>query len=608
MKLGSFISDLPLSEEEFQRLASLLDSDKILLEILQKYGPLRVNKTRKVLAKEFKLKGINDPNLLMKRVIDFLKIGMIGDRRKNQYLREFYGYCFVSYLVDEKPKIQNYMKIAPIGSSSSTFDILKKMIDASEKVGVSLEDIYFLYKYWWFKRMSPDEENTLFKELLVKKENHYSKDSSKEVTEDYVNLVENKVNQYSREIKNSIKELKKEIKALKGTDKETEKKCKDLFKNIETINLSLSETAKSQDLGAIKQGVKKWDDKIRSLEHRIKKEIQDADRSFRSLVSSGQEEIQNKFLENTIEHQKLIDEKIKEVVENEKRKFFEVDFRPVWLEQVEGKREHIAQEEVFLGTWKDYLSSRYDIYLTDEQVVIYHTFLKCMNYSIFSELQILESWIEMLGFEEQTFVESTNPLWTRRLDWIGLSSHLEDQSKARKLGIMKDFDTAIVGAYLVPQISRWCGSSIQDSMHLFLIPSENNPDKMNFNEVVNIAGLFQKEFFPEVTSSRKLPNHKFDLNKYMPRVQEKNFKKWILEPEETIFRKELVDTPEKSLEIKIPEEVLKNFNKLYINLKPYLIEASAKRVAISLSLEPYIRTCYGNEMLGKYIDFVMVFL
>ena len=608
MKLGEYISDLPISEEELKRLKNLIENDEVIQNILNKYGPYRANKYRKYLAKEFKIKGINDVKLINKRVVKLLAIGMLGDKKRNVFLRDFYGYCFVGHLVDEKLTLQNYMKVSNISSNLKTFEILSKMIDDSSKNGFKIEDVYFLYKYWWFKRMSPEEENTLFKEFLVEKVNVESKNSTSEVTKEYVNLVENKVNQYSKDIKNVIKELKKDIKELKGSDKELVSKYKEFIKSIEEINSSLNETVKAQELGSIKQEVKKWDDKIRSLEHRVKKDIQDVDKNFRNRVTVGKEEIQKKFLENSIEHQKLIDEKIKEVVENEKRKFFEVDFRPVWLEQVDGKREHIAQEEVFLGTWKDYLSSRYDIYLTDEQVVVYHTFLKCMNYSIFSELQILESWIEMLGFEEQTFVESTNPLWTRRLDWIGLSSHLEDQSKARKLGIMKDFDTAIVGAYLVPQISRWCGSSIQNSMHLFLIPSENNADKMNFNEVVSIAGLFQKEFLPEMTSSRKLPNHKFDLNKYMPRVQEKNFKRWVLEPEETIFRKELVDTPEKSLGIKIPEEVLKNFNKLYINLKPYLIESSAKRVAISLSVEPYIRVCYGNEMLGKYIDFVMVFL
>ena len=322
-------------------------------------------------------------------------------------------------------------------------------------------------------------------------------------------------------------------------------------------------------------------------------------------MTSEKAAIEERFLQNTTEHQKIIDSKIREIVEDEKRKFFEIDFRPVWLEKAEGKRENIGQEPVFLSAWKAYLSSKYEIYLTDEQLVVAHCMLKTFSYSIFNEEKILQSWLEMLGVEENTFIESANPLWTRRLDWIGLSTHLEDQSHPRRFGIMREFDTAIVGAYLVPQLAKWNKSSIQENIHLYLVPAANSLDKLDYTEIVHLAPVYDMNIAGSCSLEKKIPANQFQLNKYIPRVQEKNLDSWIIRQSEILFREELIVVPSKNFQIDIPLELLDSFNALYPNLNVYLTEQSAKSVALKLTIGGYLTKRYGEEIGSSYVDFVM---
>ncbi|OIQ19958.1 MAG: hypothetical protein BM556_05575 [Bacteriovorax sp. MedPE-SWde] len=633
MKLIDLITSSRISDDEANRILNKMREDDEFYQSLKKHSKYAYDKIYKRLSNTAVKKKYNKKR--MNRFIeDYLKDLKIVGRHDSRYLsayrnlpifiakngfignayRDLYTFLVMG-LVGENDSYRKLLETVEVekvgvkeckdGNEYPTISLFRSILKEAGNFGLGTKDILYIYEVIHFERMTAEEENEVFHEELVGKQNRNSRESSSNTTKELISQVESKIDKVLKEQNVKLKDIKSDIKSLSYKERDLEKNSNTLLQVIDSLKDDIKKTVSLDDIGKIKQDVKSWEDKIRSLEHKMKKEISRLEKEFKSIISSEKSVAEERFLQSTIEHQKIIDSRIREIVEDEKRKFYEIDFRPVWLEKVEGKRENIGQEIVFLSAWKAYLSSKYEIYLTDEQLVVAHCILKTFSCSIFNEEKILQSWLELLDVEENTFIESANPLWTRRLDWIGLSTHLEDQSLPRRFGIMRDFDTAIVGAYLVPQLAKWNKSSIQERIHLYLVPAGNSLDKLDSTEVAHLAPEYDMSIAGSCSLEKNIPTNQFQFNKYIPRVQEKNLKSWIVRQPEILFREELIVVPSKSFQIDIPFELLDSFNSLYPNLDVYLTEQSAKSVALKLTIGGYLSKRYGEEVADSYVDFVM---
>lgn len=624
MKIGESIGKISEEIEEFNRIANLVESKDYVKTFLRNHGndvllkmlnacrdsSIKKYNNKKRADREYgeflqglKINTYTDPKKINGLLIHFKEL---VSNSQNKGIRafsvDFYKMTLREYLIKDYPNLQKLLLTVEIEEREySTIEYLEIVLNNRKQYNVSVESIKVFYELYWFKRLSDEEhlkiskkmdENTILDSQT--KNNALSKKESVKKRDD----VESKKNEMLEK-----RELKRDQALIKRLDRlETEANKMEIFFKSNEKNL---EENKKIDI-SFEHRISKLEKQLSKLENNfdltIKKIQEDYHDSKKTMIKDFElknEEQKNFIFKKYDEALANIDSRIIESIEQSKRELLKINLDTALLPLKGDKVQNIKNEVTFIKFWINYLSDNYEIALSVEEAIIYHSIFKTLSYIVSDKFNIIRSWIESLGFEEDVRIESASPLWMNRLDWLGLSSHLEG-SKRNKLGVISNYNIAIAEAYLIPQLTRWKLSTISSTHKLFLISSIDEKDRLENKEIFTLAGVVPREdLFKFKTNKNLTNNEQFSMSKGMPKVSLDSYVKWILPRSKDSLRREVVDLVQDKFQIKTPEALYENFMSLLSNLEIYFDYLEAVEISLDATLKPYVESYYGGE---KYIQ------
>lgn len=644
MNLGQVVQDTILEESEAIRISKLVSEDQFLKEILKRYGgevleeiigsyrnnykkdklsKKQINKSIQNLENDIGTNALPTTRKKVSRLITNLPRMLTENSPRSGILKRFYQGCLTNYFIKEELELQQLLLEIEddaenvkkeIESTSPAAYVFSMIRQHRVKYMVSNQTLERLYNYWWLNRL--DECDCFWQE------------------DDPVTVLMGEI----KAIKDLIKNISESESEDRAPVENLEKlKAEDIVQNEEFLNLknrvaaieklnedvSLSElgdfTSKVPELESLEGQIKtKLDsngvasivnEKIKASEASDATKLKNAQRILRNELKTEQESFENETISGFNLKIDQINDRITAAFDQANRNFLDINSQITLLPKNDCKQQPLAQEEVFVNAWLHYLSDKYEKAMTLDEVMILHSIFKSLSYVILREEALCKSWVEALGVEEQTAVEIVNPLWVNRLDWLGLSSHLEDSRDNLKLSFVSNFNTAIVDAYLIPTLTKWHSTSSKNYQKMFLLPLVGGEDGLDYKNVYSVAGEVPLSGFSGASLESDLSSKdSFRPGKYMPKVKYKTFLSWIEEEGLSDFRSVLIDIPRERDGIIIPESAYLNFQSLMVNLMKYFSRKESLNISLKICIEPFVRSHYGEEISSNYSDFVKEFL
>jgi hypothetical protein len=331
----------------------------------------------------------------------------------------------------------------------------------------------------------------------------------------------------------------------------------------------------------------------------------DFKKSIIKRIELKNSQVKNEIMQKYDQALENINARIFESIERSTRDLLKINLNTGYLPVVGEKVQSVKNEITFVRFWISYLSKNYEIGLSLEQAVVYHTIFKSLNYIVLDSLTLAKSWIEALGHEENVRQESASPLWVSRLDWLGVATYLESIEK-NKIAIISNYNIAIVDAYLLPQLTRWRLSSQSSSQKVFLVSAVANKDKIENKEIFTIASSVPGEEIIRFDLEKNVSNSEsISVSKGMVKVSFDAYRKWIITSNNHGLRRAIVEIPKDKFQIVIPDFVFENFICLTSNLEIYFSFIASVDISIEATVKQYVVGYYGEEMFVSYKQSVL---
>lgn len=449
-----------------------------------------------------------------------------------------------------------------------------------------------MYELLHFERMHVDREKSLFPTQERKKEEVEVKDT---------------------DLMKRLSELEKDFNQIKKLINSGEKeKESDLIKRVQDAEgRSLSFEKDMENLKGLVGRISEVKKENSRIEEKFTKKIHDVGESIKEITNRQTKDF-NKQLEAAKSNYDVVlaaaisgqNERLLNAIEENKKGFLRINEETKPFRKVSDKHQNIVKENIFISAWHNYLSKSYEINLTLEEAVIYHTLFKSCSYLVVEEFSIAKSWIEALGMEGEAKLDAASPLWVNTLDWYGLFCHLSKESPNLKIGVVTNFDVALTESYLFPTLEKWSWSGKNDNQKLFLV-SSTDISRVTVSNIFSAAISITEDSFSSASLKHDVsPKEPFLLDRYMPKVSSDTLSEWSRPSSFASLRRILVDIPKSKDNILVSEGCYKNFKSVYGNLLKYFTPKSAMSISLSATLEPFLRNNYGEERAINVISYI----
>lgn len=626
MNLHDIIHNCPIEGAELERISTLIQNDENLKSILRKHSKdiwnklfdkyqanlekSNYDKKQRIRSLQGFEKDLGTNNSIPEKkhltIVSNLARDMKDKGRKGSFYRDFYIKTLLKHFCED-PNFSKFLLEFEFDNSQErypTAEIVKAGIDHCIKYGFPKKTVHELYEYVHFERLVPEDEKTIF-------EKHSKDDVLLDVFEDFKSKIQSLEKSIST-IKLEMQEIKRSPpneNIIKHVQIEHSPIPASKFTEIETKIDSLSREIESIKKSTVTSGEFKRE--ISRLEENFNKKNTDTNEDIDDLRSKLTKEILRKNNDLQIEINEKYDNALSELnlrlvkaIEENKKGFLRINEDTKLLSKVGEKFQNILKEPIFVHAWINYLSDKYEINLSLEEAVIYHSIFKSCNYIAVDDFLIVKSWIETLGSEDDTRIDSASPLWVNTLDWYGLLAHLENSNENYKIGILTNFDTALTESYLLPTLDKWFISGKKEKQKLFLVHSSGK-EKLT---QPNIYSLVVKLPFGQARTESLAVDissmDSFPLDKMMPKVKASTLLEWTQQVKDTSFRKAIVEIPKMKDGIHVPESCYLNFKRLYSNLSKFFSQKDSFKISIDSVVRPYLETTYGSERAQTILTFI----
>ena len=622
MKLQEIIKNSRFDDVEIERISALLQSDDNLKGIIKKYSrelwisylenyqhKLEKNKLdkkqrhRSTQVMEMDI-GTNNsiPEKKHLTIVSNIARDIKDKDKKGDFYKSFYINALLKYFSEEQG-LYKFLSEYDLNFDNQipTSEIIKTLLKNDISYGYSKKKVKEMYEYLHFERLSSNDEKEIFLTNI-------REDKLLEIIEEL------KIKMNSYETQFNLLKNQKDINPSAPTERVIEivKNNDELNPKIKGIEESIGSVSK--ELEAIRKSTVTAGDFRREtsrLDESLNKKISDTQDDLESAKTKLLKEISKKNDELLQEVHEKYDQAFSELnlrlvkaIEENKKGFLRINEDTKILAKVGEKHQNITKEPIFIHAWLNYLSNKYDVNLSLEEAVIYHTVFKTCNYISVHDFILPKSWIEAMGFEEETRVDSASPLWVNTLDWYGLVTHLENTSDTFKVGVLTNFDVALTESYLFPTLDKWFISGKKEMQKLFLVSSVSKEKIVQPGVYALVAKLpyGQAGEFSLINDISNMDS--FQLDKAMPKVKTSVLLEWTLKSKEESFRRAIVEIPKDRDGVIVPDSCYLNFKRLYSNLCKYFSTSDSFKIAMDTIIRPYLMSSYGLEKAETTINFI----
>lgn len=632
MNIGLIAESLRADDSKIKRIEILLRSDSELLEILTKNGSNflfeKLNKESDQFHKHGKSK--KSASRLFQSFLKAVGVGALPDNKKlsaflrqmpnffgekshrGTFARNFYRDVIFFYITEIEADLQKLLLELKVEEKEYTTAEIYQIIKLNRlEFSVSTETVNKFFKYWWFDDLEEEVE---------KPNSTYDLD-----------YIVDEISKLKIEVNNihsmntspiSLGEFKAEVELVKNRDfidarkkiDSLNKKSEESLRQINVIASEINEmksfiSSNNEKHSAANGTLKSLPQRLKKIESDLKSYIDDKERGLQRETIERNTELSIDFEKKLDIEVKKINERILNTIGASQRSFLDINSTVSKFPLLDVDRKSVSQEEVFLNAWKNYLSLNYGINLTLNDVIIYHNLFKSQSFVVLENANLVKSWIECLGAEEKTAIDTASPLWVSKLDWLGLSVHLETKVSGGAFGIISNFNVGVVEAYLIPTLKKWTELEIHKFLKLFFIVDSLSDDKLEYERIFSLASKLPSSEINRVSSSKKNIESKdsFNISRALPKIKNSNYKGWVINENVDGFRKVVIDIPRDKWGINFSEVVLNNFVNFYSNLLQYFNSKDSLKLSIDATLSGYILIKHDQETLENFTEFLLEF-
>ena len=497
-RLGEFFESYKFTNEERLRLAGLASSGGLPSYILSKYATT-TKAYREVFQKKEKIAGFRPgtpayDKQAIPRIIKRLKETTGGDFK---FFWELYRTSAITYVIEELPSLNSLLlETAAPANTEDTIEVLKTVCSSASEFGVSPDDIKKLYEAWWIPRIDSLEQ--LLPLCAIQDEARIQKRQSAKLVSELDN------------IKTAIKEVTDRLSAHVETTAEAEAAAsvdREKISEIETLLQDLSKRmAELPTVTDVDSIAKSLDERISKLNERLKPleqiakdgftakdlkaELKKSSDESRSALTKYQEissastkalkeeigsrlnEIETQIASNAKELSKKRDV-VASVVSTGTTLRYKSPLSAVLGSGPTPNK--ITHELDFINSWVSTLSRSHGVAVSFEQAVAYHC-AYLANAVVVSELSLIRSWIDCLGWKPYTMHAVASPTWTSEEDWEAGARHLfapHDGKLSPRILIIHNYDVGLSDCYLAPSLLLWSLHAEEKGLSkIFLVPSQ----------------------------------------------------------------------------------------------------------------------------------------
>lgn len=632
MKLGDAVQSIDFAESEMERISSLIRTDENLNKILRKessgvFGYL-IDKQEKGIAKNSKSKkeanrtirnmhtdlgihGIPAPKRAA-TILRNLSRNLTSKQFKGKFSRDFYEECLAAYFINNHPELQKLLLNEDCEEKLPPEKIFSLIIQKSTSYSVPKDSLRVLYLYWWFERSE---------ELEKQLENDNEIDHILSITRDLQKEIESmkgeleKINETSSsssdpsELKIDKEAIEKIINEKTKSDSSVEE-LKAFIEGVRDDSASRDSVSQIQNsINSAETKIKKLQNNLKLLKDSVPEQIEKSEKDMRKKIREELEGEIAKVHEKYTAEIETINERLLKTIDSGKRDLLEMNGEVFTHKVFTQERKQLAQEEILINAWQAHMSQNYGKHVTLDEAAAYHTIFKSLSYVVVEDKILCKSWVEVMGMEDRTCIENSSPLWVSRLDWLGLSVHLEQAGNQLFSGIVSDFDTGVVEAYLLPTLKKWLDSKKNTNQKLFLVPSASKENAIDYSSIFSVAGKIPSAGLKGASLKVNLSDKGvFRIDQALPVISYSKYKGWIEEHNPSEFRRVMIEIPFERDKIKIAEDVLGNFSSLMNNLDKYFKKNDAFRLAYNVVVKPFVEANYAAEALEKHESLAREFL
>lgn len=136
----------------------------------------------------------------------------------------------------------------------------------------------------------------------------------------------------------------------------------------------------------------------------------------------------------------------------------------------------VNNEKVFLDSWFTCLARNYEIAITPEQLLAFHSVYSA-NRVVMTDRNLLSAWLDCLGWKRFVKHIVASPLWSKEEDWREGAEFVFEDRKDKltpRILIIHNFDIGILDCYLSPTLLLWSLKARSSELtKIFLIPAES---------------------------------------------------------------------------------------------------------------------------------------
>lgn len=635
--LGDYFSDLKIPSDERKRIASLAENKKLPANIIKTYVT-QTKLYREIFQKREKIPGFRAGTPAYDKQAVHRIIQYLGNERHRRYdfFWEMYRSSAVKYVITELPALDKLMRETPLSDGThDPADSFRTACSNAALFDVSEEDLQKFYEIWWMPRFPNVDEMISLCSI---------RDPGME-RERKLNLALSDIDA----IKSKIADLCSSLEQISSRHFSSESTTKSYDSRFELVESNLSQLAKEISIisnsasNNVETRFTQIDDRIARLAERQKalESNQNETLSAKEIKAELKKSL-DESRRGAIEVKSSFD-KAKELLGLELKKSIDDRYRPEF-EKIEAKitslstlsvrrdgsvpfqftnstskyrsplnansyrhpsQYRIKGESEFIAAWIAHLLQSIGVVLSFEQAFAYHL-LFVANNVIIADFELVQSWIECMGWQSFSMNIVASPIWSTEEDWAPGAEHLfsENPAKTPKLLVIHNFDVGLSDCYLAPSLQLWNMSrEFHGRSKLFLIPGDDNREAPH--QVHEHAAAFQSfdtlnEFRIELKPGCKVPK---PLSGQIPvGVSPEIFDEWNRTSNsiESDLRAIQSETG-----ISLSRGVVTNFRRTVNVASRLLTEVSSFNIGIHYLILPWVKAKYGQvafERLKAYLQ------